>query len=400
MTRILRALSFLAVLLAVAVVPADGAAPSPEGWRAVASPELDVPWHLRDVVATGSGDAIAVGLDTLPADRKEAEPAVVLRRTSGQWRADRHYPAKSGPNVADNLFAVDAQGPNNVWAVGSTDFRPIAEHWDGRKWRGIPGLVNPAAGSEFIDVTIASTASVWAVANDLTIPALSLVAQRWDGTQWSRFTLPHPFTAFVQVLAVESFGPNDVWAVGHGRSGATLDLLPIAWHWDGTSWSYQLMPRSGAVQVTPTDVLAVSPTELWMVGYKLERLDSPGNLPVVQRWNGTAWQEVDGPDIPPGVYPHAVLNSVAPDGQGGIWAAGSTIPELVEPFPETSFFAHFQSGSWTVEIEPDSMQGVINGLAHVPGTTTVWAVGATRDSLGTCGPCSGLIGLFGPEPPR
>ena len=255
MTRVLRTLSFLAVLLAVTVIPADGAAPSAEGWRAVESPDLHVPWHLRDVVATSGGNAIAVGLDTLPVDQKG--PAVVLRRSGGQWRPDRHYPAKSGPNVADNLFAVDALGPNNVWAVGSTDFRPIAEHWDGRKWQGIPGLVNPEAGSEFIDVTIASPSHVWAVANDQTIPALSPVAQRWDGTQWSRFTLPHPFDVFVQVLAVEALGPNDVWAVGHGRSGPTLDLLPIAWHWDGTSWSYQLMPRGGAVQVTPVDLHAV-----------------------------------------------------------------------------------------------------------------------------------------------
>jgi hypothetical protein len=400
MTRILRILSFLAVLLAVAVVPADGAAPSTEGWRAVPSPELRFPWELRDVAAIGGSDAVAVGWRTVPAGTRDDGPGVVLRWDGHRWAVDNRYPNRLGPDVADNLLAVDALSSSNVWAVGSTDFRPVAEHWDGKRWRGSTGVVNPEAGSEFVDVSIAGPSNVWAVANELVVPQLSPVAQRWDGSRWERFVLPHPFNAFVQVTAVESFGPNDVWAVGAGRSGATLDLLPIAWHWDGTAWSYVLMPRSGALQVTPTDLVAVSPTELWMVGFKLERLDSPGNLPVVQRFDGTAWQEVDGPDIPPGVYPHAVLNAVAPDGQGGIWAAGLVLPELVEPFPVTSYFAHFQNGSWTVEIEPDSMQGVISGLAQVPGTGSLWAAGVTRDELGGCGPCGGLIGRFGPEPPR
>src|SRR5262245_40119008 len=240
---------------------------------------------------------------------------------------------------------------------------------------------------------------VWAVGNELAVPPLSPIAQRWDGQRWTRFPLPHPFNTFVEVLAVEAVGPNDVWAIGHGRSGATLDLLPIAWHWNGTEWSHVLMPRLGAVQVTPTDLVAVSPTEIWAVGYKLVRLDDPGNLPAVERWDGTAWQGVAGPDLPPDVYPHATLDAVAADGQGGIWAAGSTVAPNFPIEPSfTSFFAHFDDGSWAVQIEPDSLQGEIRGLTQLPGTTTLWAVGATRDRIGGCGPCRGLIGLFGPSP--
>jgi hypothetical protein len=397
MTSLVRNVALAAVVVVAATAPLP-AAVAQEGWQTVPSPDLGVPWELRDVAATGSSDAVAVGRRTIPVGTSADGPAVVTRWDGRRWTVDRRYPTKSGPNVARNLFAVDALTSSNVWAVGSTDFRPIAEHWDGKRWRGFPGLVNPEAGSEFLDVTIAAPSSVWAVANDLVVPPLSPVAQRWDGSRWERFVLPHPFDVFVQVTAVESLGPDDVWAVGHGRSGPTLDLLPIAWHWDGTAWSHVLMPRAGAVQITPTDLVAVSPTQLWMVGYKLVRLDDPGNLPVVQRWDGTAWQEVDGPAIPPGVYPHAVLYAVAPDGQGGIWAAGTTLPELVEPFPLTSIFAHLQAGNWTVQIEPDAMQGEIHGLTHIPGTGSLWAVGVTRDDFGGCGPCRGLIGFLGPQP--
>jgi len=391
------AVGFAAVVVVAVAAPSPAATVAQDdAWQAVPSPDLRVPWELRDVAATGASDAVAVGWRTVPVGTSGDGPAVVLRWDGHRWAVDRRYPTKSGPDVADNLFAVDAVSSSDVWAVGSTDFRPIAEHWDGKRWRGFPGLVNAEGSSEFLDVTIAGPSSVWAVANELVVPQLSPVAQRWDGSRWERFVLPHPFDVFAQVLAVESFGPNDVWAVGHGRSGPTLDLLPIAWHWDGTAWSYMLMPRAGAVQVTPTDLVAVSPTQLWMVGYKLVRLDDAGNLPIVQRWDGTAWQEVDGPALPPGVYPHAVLNTVAPDGQGGIWASGTALPELVEPFPVTSIFAHLQAGNWTVQIEPDSMQGEIHGLTHIPGTGSLWAVGVTRDDSGGCGPCSGLIGLLGP----
>jgi hypothetical protein len=397
MPRRVRNLTFIAILLACAIVPAQGAvAAETDSWQAVSSPDLRVPWELRDVVATSGSDAIAVGSQLLPAE--QLGPGVVLRWSGRRWAVDRRFPNANDDNVALHLFRVDARGPDNVWAVGSTDFRPIAEHWDGKAWRSIPGIVDPAIGSEFIDVTIASSFTVWAVANEQVIPHLSPVAQRWDGQQWTRFPLPHPFDTFVEVLAVAALGPDDVWAVGHGRSGPTLDLLPVAWHWDGTAWSYVPMPRLGAVQVTMTDLVAVSTTEIWAVGQKLVRLDDPGNLPAVERWDGTAWQEVAGPDLPPDAFPHAVLDAVAPDGQGGIWAAGSTLaPDFIQP-SFTSFFAHFQGGSWTVQIEPDSMQGEIRGLTQVPGTTTLWAVGPTRDRLGGCGPCRGLIGLLGPPP--
>jgi hypothetical protein len=388
----------IAILLAGVAVPAQGAvAAETDGWQAVSSPDLRVPWELRDVIATSGGNAIAVGSQLLPAE--QLGPGVVLRWNGRRWAVDRRFPSANDDNVAFHLFGVDARGPDNVWAVGSTDFRPIAEHWDGKAWRSIPGIFDPGVDSEFIDVSLASPSTVWAVANEQVIPHLSPVAQRWDGRQWTRFPLPHPFTTFVEVLAVEALGPDDVWAVGTGRSGPTLDLLPIAWHWNGTEWSHVLMPRLGAVQVTPADLVAVSPTEIWAVGYKLVRLDDPGNLPAVHRWDGTAWQGVAGPDLPPDAYPHAILDAVAPDGQGGIWAAGSTVaPNFpVEP-GFTSFFAHFQNGSWTVQIEPDSLQGEIRGLTQVPGTTTLWAVGPTRDRLGGCGPCRGLIGLLGPAP--
>lgn len=396
MPRSVRLRALTTILLAVATVPAhEAAAAETDGWQAVTSPDLRVPYSLTDVVASSGNDVIAVG-------RSGDRGAVVLRWTGKRWKVDNRLPAENAPT---NLSAVDTSGPNNVWAVGATFdetnvvIRPIAEHWDGRTWRAIPGLADPSTDSEFFDVTVASSSSVWAVANELVVPQLSPVAQRWDGQQWTRFPLPHPFNTFVQVLAVEAVGPDDVWAVGHGRSGATLDLLPIAWHWDGTAWSYVLMHRLGAVQVTPTDLLAVSPTEIWAVGYKLVTLSDPGNLPAVERWDGTAWQEVAGPDVPPVAFPHATLDAVAADGQGGIWAAGSTLaPDFIEP-SFTSFFAHFQNGSWTVQIEPDSMQGEIRGLTQVPGTTTLWAVGATRDRTGGCGPCRGLIGLLGPPPP-
>jgi hypothetical protein len=399
MPRRVRLLAMTVILLAVAAVPAhETAAAETDGWQAVPSPDLRVPWDLRDVVATSGGSAIAVGSQLLPVE--QLGPGVVLRWNGRRWAVDRRFPNEANDdNVALHLFGVDALGPDNVWAVGSTDFRPIAEHWDGKVWRSIPGIVDPAVGSEFIDVTVASSSTVWTVANELVVPPLSPVAQRWDGQQWTRFPLPHPFDDFVQVLAVEALGPDDVWAVGHGRSGPTLDLLPIAWHWDGTAWSYVLMPRLGALQVTPTDLVAVSPTEIWAVGYKLVRLDDPGNLPAVERWDGTAWQEVAGPDVPADAYPHAVLDAVAADGQGGIWAAGSTVAPNFPIEPSfTSFFAHFQNGSWTVQIEPDSLQGEIRGLTQVPATTTLWAVGATRDRIGGCGPCRGLIGLLGPPP--
>jgi len=64
-----------------------------------------------------------------------------------------------------------------------------------------------------------------------------------------------------------------------------------------------------------------------------------------------------------------VLSDLVYDGKGGLWMrAGQKL-------------LHYKSGKWKTVSLPrkDGLRPEINALAHIPKTTSVWAVGALAD---------------------
>lgn len=95
--------------------------------------------------------------------------------------------APSPSTTQSELRSVDGAGPNDIWAVGSSETgpqnrAPLTEHWDGSGWTVVTA---PTAGNIdwLYSVSVISPNDVWAVGTQqATGPGpLSTLAEHWNG---------------------------------------------------------------------------------------------------------------------------------------------------------------------------------------------------------------------------
>jgi len=91
-------------------------------------------------------------------------------------------------------------------------------------------------------------------------------------------------------------GPNDIWLVGASTPAESASSMPIAFHWDGSSWSSREDVPAGGL----SGVWCSSPNDVWFAGES------------TLRWNGE-WTNLGDLE-----YTRAVWG----DGAGATWAVG------------------------------------------------------------------------------
>src|SRR5205823_6548775 len=122
-----------------------------------------------------------------------------------------------------------------------------------------------------------SDKEVWAIGVDKGSPAgRRSVIVHWDGAHLELT----PETGGT-LLGIAAISPSDVWVVGsrlddqHG-----LEESGLLEHWDGATWSLQALPEGvGALD----DIVMISASAGWAVGTGI------GGHPLVLRWDGTSW---------------------------------------------------------------------------------------------------------------
>ncbi|MFG2646858.1 hypothetical protein [Streptomyces sp. NPDC048436] len=320
---------------------ATGKSPRPSGtagsgpWRLMG--HTGNPGTLKDVVATGAHDAWAVG--------DEGTEPVVMRWSGGTW-AKVEVPEQLG---LGSLRVVTASGPDDVWVFGlaqpTGDGRAQEAH--GARWNGSRWTLAWREPNSVVDAaTVAGPGDVWVAGRRRggNGTCRSFLRHR-TAAGWSAVALP----SMVCVRALHALSPRDVWAVGEDRG------KPATLHWDGGSWRTVPLPPAVTWQSGELDGLAAqSPTQLWAVGRTGRTGDAAGPLAV--RWDGHRWVRVVGSGVG-GEFARATA-----DGHGGIFASAST----AEAF-------HYDGRNWTSE--QVASEHTITGLAVVPGTSQVLAVG-------------------------
>ena len=280
--------------------PSASATPSPTPpctptWDVVRSANPgDAPTTLLGVTAITSSEAWAVGGMGEP----DAPTAVAIQRWDGtRWTA---FEAPSPGTFLNELRAVDAAEPNDVWAVGRTSSGfgddPLILHFDGTEWtqaelpEEIDGVLN--------GVVAVSPADVWAVGS-VGDPAISLeraLVLHWDGTAWADVEVGHAIGGGKSALVdIEDVSPTDLWAVGYHH------FQPLILRFDGKAWSRSPTEVQGRLNA----VEAFATSQVWAVG-------SP-----IQRFDGSTWTEA------PVTRGGADLVDVAAIGELDLWAVGS-----------------------------------------------------------------------------
>ncbi|GAA0836302.1 hypothetical protein ACFQVD_42695 [Streptosporangium amethystogenes subsp. fukuiense] len=310
---------------------------------------------LLDVAATGPRDAWAVGYQDSAEDR-EGTPAI-LRWDGSRWRQ-----VPLGEVDAYHLEAVSAGGPDDVWVAGNGS-SPFAAHWNGRAW-STHRPFGVAEDYRLADVAT-SGGTAWFVANG---PSGAVVVEWRDGEFRNALNIEK------SILEAVTFRKGHVWVAGTGETGA-----PLVWHGVDGSWEQTETPQIPGGRLNR--VWQVSPTEVWAVGRistAPDALPDPkGAQPLVIRWDGSRWTRAELP------VSRGVLHGVTAFGPGDLWISG-----VDADHPGQVLILRFDGTAWSREYGPlfraytatqqyDETDDVGDtGLARVPGTGTLWAVGS------------------------
>jgi hypothetical protein len=349
---------------AAAAARATAAAPaaSTPGWRIT---QLLANTVIGGISAVGARDAWIAG--DACANSQCDKASVVVRHWDGTaWRVVTAPKAVTGITTEQGVGAVAASSATNAWVFDGRGAESVdyttALHWTGQGWAA-PVRLNAA-----IQAAVAPSASeAWAFGLPETTSQVGYVAHYTNGT-WTHGSFP------VSVTAVSALSPKDVWA-----GGATSSGFAVA-HWNGSKWRQLPLPicagGTGTTFADFTGVTELGPRNVWAV---LTVIGAGGMTPgtFLEHWDGSRWKDVH---FPYAAGASATTGSAA-DGHGGIWL---TIADNLGGARSSFWFAHYSNGHWTRTPEPrhSGQQPLLDYLARIPGTRSLWATGdlTTSDS--------------------
>jgi hypothetical protein len=248
----------------------------------------------------------------------------------------------------------------------------LIERWDGSTWRIV---ANPGAGY-LNSVAAVSSQDVWAVGVEPS-PVSSaeyLLVEHWNGTQWSVVSVPIPGQTNSGFNAVVAQAANSVWAAGF-YNGLGFSPQPVIERWDGSTWRVSTTALPGDASAAIYSALSVVPgsSQIWATGSV--RYGAPPSRgrgyfqPLIERWNGSAWQSVASPTLPSGALA-GELNDVVALSTTDAWAVGNY---TASDHTIRTLIAHWDGTSWAVASSPDEW-GSLAGVAAV-GARDVSTVG-------------------------
>lgn len=346
------------VTSAAIIVLTVGSATAASGWSIVSIPQVGQSAVLSGVSAESDSDAWAVGSTT-------SSPEGLSYHWGGTSWQQVTVP-KNGSLLYTKLSAVNAASTKDAWAVGKSWTQSqyphaAAYHWDGRAWTPV------SAGARWLTgVADVGPGNVYAVGSQL---------DHWDGTSWAQIAFPNPGAATLSAVSADA--ANDIWVVGIYNdpnicgSQCGGPEQPFSLHWDGTSWQDVSMPQNtdSAVQYQLGSVDAISPSDVWTVGYTkhADGFDAYGNIAyaysnLIEHWNGANWSVTPTPS-------GTGLAGVTGDSSTGVWAVGG------------STILSWDGTSWaTVSGVSLSGSSALSAVSARSGATLAWAVGSTFNS--------------------
>jgi hypothetical protein len=297
-------------------------------WVEVPSPNpaefIDVGvWGLS---VNGPDDAWAVGTTSKDAGVATDHFTFTMHWDGATWtQVQSPSPALfPGPGGTDaDLVAVDASGPDDVWAAGSYTAQNLAGfsgtqilvlHWDGTSWSQAPAPNSWVGSGNYVTaIEVVAEDDVWFVGDWLaqSVPGGGVtnaaLAMHWDGSSFTIHETPYPGlgSAGFGLNAIDAVASDDIWAVGGGHDGDMAGQTTYLVHWDGSSWTH--VPASQLVQVGQLtnffSVEALATDDVWVSG---SVFDGVTGFPVLLHWDGSDWSQVASPAA------GAILHEVAP----------------------------------------------------------------------------------------
>jgi hypothetical protein len=256
-------------------------------------------WSIVTVTPVGALRGIAKVLTEVPTQE------LWVVGDSGVLHATGATPTWVADNSITGMKAVAAQGPKDVYAVGTAIM-----HYTGPV-NGWSGATPIPAGSTLngVAVLLARTPVgnltptntpirvVWAVGGNGSIP----VTMKQVGTSGAWSTVVPAATPTGSTISwlnsVDSFSATNVWAVGGYYVAGQNKTYSLTEHYDGSSWAVITSPSPGDFYNDLKSVFYNYEGDLWAVGSYSPDSYTADLHPLILRWTDTAWQQVDAPII-------------------------------------------------------------------------------------------------------
>ena len=241
---------------------------------------------------------------------------------------------------SSRLVAVACNTPRSCFAVGQSDNRLFAKHWNGTSWSVVP-LPSPRnSGSYSALNTVACGSPTSCVAFGTSSKPFVV---HWDGSRWTLGKIPsiggEQSLVIWGVACARADSCQAVGAAGRGTYGA----FTATTQWDGKRWSRVAIDgTSSGSGYTLSSVACPEAKSCIAVG-------SGGGVDFAQRWNGTTWSAMTplvdvGPE-------NSWLSSVSCTSSRNCYASGTWDRDgtLIE---------HWDGAAWTIVPSPYPPFGV------------------------------------------
>jgi hypothetical protein len=303
-------------------------------------------------------------------------PTITPTSTCGPaWRGVAS-PNQSGDNYLNALAAVPG-GAQDVWSVGyyytsgSGTHQTLAEHWNGSGW-SIVSSPNQTSHSYLFSAAAVSSNDVWAVgAYTGTNGLYQTLIEHWNGGQWSIVPSPDPGSGDNFLSSVNAASANDVWAAGYYNNTGGLPQTLVL-HWNGSAWSQVAGANIPASSNYLYSVKALAANDVWATG---AYTGTSGLQTLAEHWNGSAWSIVASPN--PGSGDN-VLYGAAAASMSDVWAVGYLTNTLNL---RQTLIEHWNGSAWSVAANssPGSQDNALQSVAAI-SANDVWAVGSYQNN--------------------
>jgi hypothetical protein len=233
---------------------------------------------------SGISGASAEGVaDISPTDAYAiGDSAATATGSLAQWNGTAWsavtLPRPAGANSNTTLNAISANGPDNVWIVGTFldsalgRNETFSEHFNGTAWSAVPmplvSSSNLNAFYLFNGIQANSPTDVWAVGESSVVDSTtsSDLIEHWNGTAWSIVPSPSPGTGDSLTGVTTSNAANDVWAVGVTQPAGATQGQTLTLNWNGTAWTTVASPDAGSPSVLNSVSTSPGAAIVWAVG--------------------------------------------------------------------------------------------------------------------------------------
>jgi hypothetical protein len=147
--------------------------------------------------------------------------------------------------------------------------------------------------------------------------------EHWDGSAWSGVPSPNVPPTVNGLFGGSAVSPTDIWAVGYHLVIFGVNQLnhPHLLHWDGASWSLVPVPVHNRETTYLYSISALSADDAIAVGFYDTGGPRPTYHTLVERWDGFTWNIV--PSANPGDVNYLyALAVIFPD---EVWAVGEMV---------------------------------------------------------------------------